>query len=349
MRLFTSNHRLVIQLYSADRARVARAGHAWRRSILPALAVGLMACHRAAWPDVTLATPASGTIERLVAPGILSRDREFIVALSLDGREAVLSRRTFSGPQFERHIQLVHASRTGRTWEIPKPFTWADTSALEIDPVVVPRTGDLLFNSTRAAVGRAANRSDFDIWLAPRTVGGWGAPHRLEAPINGPDDDYFATVSCRGTLYFARAAAGPPRKSVIMRARSLDAGGYAAPETLSVVNTTGRASNAAIAADESLIILVDQRSDGLGDSDLYVSRQAGESWTEPMPLRAVNTAAAEFAPAFSPDGEWLFFARMQRGAAGGPPIVAENVYAIRLRDALPPDIPLPSRSPAHCD
>ncbi|HEY0931926.1 MAG TPA: hypothetical protein VGE27_18570 [Gemmatimonas sp.] len=312
-----------------------------------ALAIALTGC-RTHWSESTLAPAPAGQIERLVAPGILTRDHEFIVAFSHDARSAVLSRRTFIGSRWDRRIQLVHATRDKGPWNLPRPFPWADTAALEIDPVVVPRSGDLLFNSTRSHADRASGRTDFDIWLAPRTSGGWGAPQRLGAPINGPDDDYFATVSCSGTMYFARAVSGPPRRSAILRAHPLGDGRYSEPETLSVVNTTGRASNAAIAADESLVILVDERREGRGDSDLYVSRRNGASWTEPVPLRVVNSAEAEFAPAFSPDGEWLFFARMRRGTTGGRPITSENVYAIRLREALPLGMAMPGKSPAHC-
>ena len=114
------------------------------------------------------------------------------------------------------------------------------------------------------------------------------------------------------------------------------------------INVSGKVSNAAIAADESLILLVDDRASGQGDSDVYVSVRQGTSWSEPVPLRGVNTVAAEFAPAFSPDGQWLFFARMQRGRAGEAPIASENVYAIRLRDALPHGIAVPGMAPRDC-
>ncbi|WP_337172246.1 hypothetical protein [Gemmatimonas aurantiaca] len=313
------------------------------------------ACHRASPQD-------SGAVhsgERL-APGVLSRDREFIVAMSLDAREAVLSRRTFEGVAFDRRIGLVWSERTevgaGSDWSLPRPLAWSDSTALEIDPVVMPGTGDLLFNSTRGGEGRGRDQRDFDIWIAPRERTGWGAPRRLPAPVNSPVDDYFATIACNGTLYFARADNGPPRRSAIFRSRpvggALSAAAhdapYAAPESLAVINVSGQVSNAAIAADESLILLVDTRASGQGDSDLYVSARQGTSWSEPVPLRGVNTAAAEFAPAFSPDGQWLFFARMQRGRAGEAPIVSENVYAIRLRDALPLGIAVPGMAPRDC-
>jgi hypothetical protein len=53
------------------------------------------------------------------------------------------------------------------------------------------------------------------------------------------------------------------------------------------------------------------RPDGHGDRDLYISFQKeGGTWTKPKNLGpAINTKAAEFVSALSPDGKYLFFDR----------------------------------------
>ena len=55
-------------------------------------------------------------------------------------------------------------------------------------------------------------------------------------------------------------------------------------------------------------VFVSDREGGLGGADLYASRNAGGTWSPAKNLgAAINSSFADFAPAFSPDGKYLFF------------------------------------------
>ena len=57
-----------------------------------------------------------------------------------------------------------------------------------------------------------------------------------------------------------------------------------------------------------------------GNGDLFLRRWNGTDWGEPRPLRALNSAFHETAPALSGDGKFLFFASDRPGGRGGDDI-----------------------------
>jgi hypothetical protein len=57
----------------------------------------------------------------------------------------------------------------------------------------------------------------------------------------------------------------------------------------------------------------------MGGADLWVSRRDNQQspWQAPKPVIALNSGAADFAPAFDPSGHWLFFGSEREGGCGG--------------------------------
>lgn len=75
--------------------------------------------------------------------------------------------------------------------------------------------------------------------------------------------------------------------------------------------------------DDKFIVFVSyNRPDGYGAFDLYASFKKGDdTWTTPINLGdRINTPANEHFPAFSPDGQYLFFVsdRISQEAEKGP-------------------------------
>ena len=107
--------------------------------------------------------------------------------------------------------------------------------------------------------------------------------------------------------------------------------GFAPAERVNGLNLAS-AGNPSIARDGSFLILsgiVEGRA-----SDLFISFLDGDSWTPAKNLGdSVNSTFAEFAPALSPDGKYLFFTSERPGVAGAtaegcPP---GDIYQIELR------------------
>ena len=72
---------------------------------------------------------------------------------------------------------------------------------------------------------------------------------------------------------------------------------------------------AAFSPDGASMVLV--RSDGGSGSDMYLSTWSGRTWSQPLPLEALNTSSNERGPAYSRDGRHLFFSSDREGGRGG--------------------------------
>ena len=73
--------------------------------------------------------------------------------------------------------------------------------------------------------------------------------------------------------------------------------------------------DAAVAPDGVHMVYTTGGSEG--NSDLFVSRMEDSKWVEGSPLRALNSDFNEKAPAFSSDGQFLYFATDRPGGPGG--------------------------------
>jgi hypothetical protein len=270
---------------------------------------------------------------RVFAPGVVSRDHEFMATFTPEGRTVYVVRRIFPQRGAPPELTILESRFEDGTWSTPvvAPFSgrWRD-----IDPFVAPDGRRLYFNSVRPHPDRDAAATDFDIWFVDRTADGWGSPQRLPSAINSPQAEYFASVARNGTLYYTTAISGANRRELMVRARALAGGGFAAPETLTVVNTPADAGNPLISPDESFLLFAADRPGGQGDSDIYISLRQGESWSQPSNLGPlVNSSVAEFAPSLSPDGRYLFFTRMERN--DDRTARRENIMVIARRVVIP--------------
>lgn len=88
---------------------------------------------------------------------------------------------------------------------------------------------------------------------------------------------------------------------------------------LGLITTAASESNPAISPDGTLLVFVSDREGGQGGADLYASRAHGGAWSPARNLGPlVNSPLADFAPAFSPDGKYLFFTSERPGIVPTP-------------------------------
>ena len=109
-------------------------------------------------------------------------------------------------------------------------------------------------------------------------------------------------------------------------------GPWSAPVNLGpVINTSFIDADPAISKDGLSLYISTDRPGGLGDLDIWVSQRAslGDPWGPPQPLGPnVNSDAADLAPAFSPDGHWMYFGSFRSGGCGGA-----DIYVSHRHDA----------------
>jgi len=298
---------------------------------------GLSACRTSARDTRSREAIERGdSVAHLFAPGAISRGHEFMVTLAPDQRSAFAVRRLGGRDGIPLTLTIVESHFQGGAWSAATPASFSGVWR-DIDPVISPDGRRLYFNSNRRGPGRDSAAADFDIWYVEPIGAAWGEPRRLGTPVNTSHSEYFASVTRSGTLYYTSALAETTGETVIVRARPIGHDGYAAPETLSVVNGVPRnAGNPFIAPDESYLIFVAERAGGFGDSDLYVSVRDGSGWSVPRNLGSlVNTRDAEFAPSVSSDGRHLFFTRMIRGE--NRRVQSEQIMVID-RDLVLPEV-----------
>lgn len=266
----------------------------------------------------------SGLFVELFAPGAISTEApEFATAFTPDGGTIFFNRASPDRAQ----LRILVATRENGSWTTPRVAPFSGTHR-DVDPFVTPDGRRLLFSSDRPAVpGDTAG--DFDLWVAERGPEAWGEPRRLGAEVNSEASEIFASASRDGRLVFGSTRDGPMRA---YEARERD-GSWEAPRPLRFGRET-RGGNPAISPDGSALVFVLEREGSA--AELFAACRRGEEWSAPRRLpRPVNSEFADFAPAFGPAGEWLYFTSERPGIAGPRPADVRapgDLYRVRLAD-----------------
>ncbi len=316
----------------------ARSTSRWRVSTLSAVAV-LAGCgrHPPAPASPPYASAAVLATPRLFAPGVVSTAApEFGLTFEPDGRTAYFNRASDDREQ----LTIWVARWTGATWTAEiAPFSGRDR---DFDPFVTPDGRRLYFSSERPRPGRAEPargpgdaRPDPHLWYVTRVGATWSEP----TPVDGPVGDLptnFVSATRDGTLYF-----GTWSHDVASLYRAAPRGAsFAAPERIELGgDPTLVRGNPLIAPDGSFLLIYGRPADRSAEPDLYVTRPVvGGGWTTPTRLPpVVNSVHTEFAPAFSPDGRYLFFTSERPGIVTERPAgsnrVPGDIYQIELSAA----------------
>lgn len=315
----------------------ARASFA-RRSLPAAwLAIALAAgaCQPAEEPveePADAAEPAvpEAPVATIFAPGVVSTEApEFATSFAPGGSRVFFNR---ASPD-RSLITMISAELLGESWQELGELPFAGEHG-DVDPFVTADGSRLYFSSNRPAADGAL-KEDFDIWYSERQGEGWGAPVSVGAPVNTPATEVFASLSEAGTVYF-----GSDRDGFFDIYRAAAAGdGFQEPQRLGLASDDETSvGNPWIAADESFLVISSGRPGGLGGSDLWISFARGDRWTPPTNLGPlVNSPQADFAPALSPDGRYLYFTSERPGIVpadsvdGRPP---GDIYRIPLGPLL---------------
>jgi Tol biopolymer transport system component len=280
-----------------------------------------------------LVTPTTrqAPVPELFAPGtITTAENELNAAFTPDGRTVYFTRAAGANGRFG--VIMKSTAMPNGKWSAPTVAEFSGRHS-DYDPFVSPTGEQLFFISQRPASGPTP-RSDFDIWVVDRAGNGWGAPRRLEAPINSNGDELYPSVASDGTLYFSSCGRPDSRGRCDLYRARFASGRYLEPEHLSdAINTPASETDAYIAPDQSyLVYTVYGRSDAVGDGDLYVSFFRKGVWTPARHLGpAINTAAREYCPIVSPDWKYLYFTS-QHGFSDGTRV--RSLTTRELRDSL---------------
>src|SRR5262245_15695285 len=178
------------------------------------------------------------------------------------------------------------------------------TGAFETHPSFTPDGRTLYFVKSTPVF------SDWKIWVTEYTDGKWSVPKM--APFSGRYRDADPWVTPDGKkLYFIsdRPVDGKPKEDMDIWVMERAKGGeWGEPRNLGApVNSAGSEWLPRLTADGTLYFGSD-RPGGIGKTDLYRARRAGDGFGEPQNLgSAVNSEADEYEPCIAADESFLVF------------------------------------------
>ena len=242
----------------------------------------------------------------IFAEGVVSTgDFESHPAFTPDGKTLYFLR---SSPTFN-FWTIVATHFKNNKWSSPEVISISGQYR-DADPFITRDGSKFYFISDRpnSDPNRKQEKRSLDIWLMEKTDKGWSEPRNLGSPVNSSGDEWYPTVASDGTLYFGSDREGGKGRTDIYRSRLAD-GKYQAPENLGEsINTQFDEFEPYISPDQSYLIFMAARPDGLGGSDLYLSYQQNGQWTKAVNLGdKINSKGSEYSPIVSPDAKYFFW------------------------------------------
>jgi len=228
-------------------------------------------------------------------------------------------------------------------WTPPERLPpWINLGSDALSPHVAPDGQTLI-------VARAAPAGDLDLYTSKRTPSGWSALSPL-ASVNTDADEIGAAFSSDGSrLYFASNRAGGYGGFDIWMVSRSSGATWSKPVRLeNSVNTRASEYAPAVSPDGStLVFATDRRAAAPAPADIALPpehadfnifagplTQDGAPANKPAPLAALNSTSQEASPAFSPAGDFLYFASNRIGGLGGFDIYRSRV----VRGAYQPPV-----------
>jgi Tol biopolymer transport system component len=253
----------------------------------------------------------------LFAPDVISTNEgEAFPNLSEDGRVLYFSKHN----QGWGHHTVLVSRLEGSTWSEPEIMAFSGSYS-DRAPRLSPDGGTLYFSSNRPLRGSGG----YNLWAVERSSSGdWNEPEPLPASINTGADEWHASTTNSGVLYFSsRGRSGGHGRSDIYRAVPSEKG-YTVENLGAPINSELSQSDLYVDPDERFMILViTDHPDGYGGDDLYASFNRNGDWSEPRNLGpVVNSPEYEYGPTITADGDYLYFTSHRRGMG--------DIYRIRL-------------------
>jgi Tol biopolymer transport system component len=253
-----------------------------------------------------------GKTPEIFAPDIVSTELfEMNAAFSPNGEEFYYS---IADPFQNFNAIIIMRAKNG-IWSAPQVASFSGKYS-DFDPVFSPNGKKLFFISRRPVDSKNQPNNDTDIWMIEWNKTSEAEPVRLPAPINSDSDEYYASASSIGTIYFTSTREGGKGAWDIYCAKPIGEKFDAIENLEDTINSKYNEHDPFIAPDESYIIFTSNRPGGYGRGDLYISfRNTDGSWSMARNLgKDINTSDYEYCPSVSPDGKYFFFSRFGGGS-----------------------------------
>jgi Tol biopolymer transport system component len=227
---------------------------------------------------------------------------------SPDGKEMFFVKYISNKPRGNMEMYWMKMGEDGE-WTSPVHPSFASDSG-DNSPVYADEGNRLLFTSYRDG--------SIKIYQVTRADTGWSAPElvNMDYPSLPGNLGWDISLTPDQTMYFELYV---PGYWMDIYKSKLEEGEYSQFEKLpDQINSSSNDATPYIAADESYIIFMSNRSGGYGYHDLYVSfRNADSTWTPAVNMgNQINGSSEDAMPLLSPDGLYLFFNSAKTGDLG---------------------------------
>lgn len=208
---------------------------------------------------------------------------------------------------------LMVTRKKGNKWTKPERLEiFGDTKEFD---AFITQDGKKLFYCSNRKVRETDTIQNADIWMMKRKGNSWGKPIHLGDEVNSPKNDWFPTVSNKGTLVFSPSIG---RDGKIVYSTMKD-GVYQKPIPFGENINSPKSYNydPLIAPDESFLIFASRREGNLGGADLYISfKKKDGTWTKAKNMGdVINTKTTDYAASLSPDGKYFFYTSNVAGSS----------------------------------
>jgi len=250
-----------------------------------------------------------GLTPQIFAPGIISRDdiRVLNSVFSPDGSEFFFNTSVNRNKPNFRYV-MQHTKRINGVWQKPKVASFSGIYS-DVDMSFSLDGNKLYFRTNRFS----SDHSKMQFVVSEKNADDWSSPKLLEFPVPSDELKSHPLFDKKGSVYFASSRAGG-YTSVDMYYSKYEKGSYAAPVNLGKkLNSEFDRSEVVVDPDGKYMLFnIGGREDTIGRGDIYISFNQGDgSWSELIHTGPkINVAnAANFCPAISADGKYIFFTR----------------------------------------
>jgi len=201
-------------------------------------------------------------------------------------------------------------TRTDNIWSKPELIPFWRQLIHNGDFVIFPDDKTMFYQVKQ----QVADRLDSDIWSVTLDKGSFDRQCALQAPINTPYNESYASRSRKGNLYFFSQRPGGLGQSDLYMSEYKN-GVYTDPINLEILNTSFHEWDPYIAPDESYIVFCSTKPGGKGMDDLYISfKNKDNQWGEPITMgNMINSTGSENRPYVTNDSQFFFFTSSKRG------------------------------------
>lgn len=261
---------------------------------------------------------------------------DYAPAVTTDGSEIIYTSNRPNGHTAnavgEYDDDLYSASKVNGKWTSVQPLPGGVNS--EEDEVA----NNLSYDGTRMLLHRV-DEGQTDIFESTLSGLNWSAPEKLPRQIStANNNEVFASYSADGwSIYFNRVTASGTRGFEVMKSsmQSKITKDYKTASSVGKVNSSFNEGPIYITIDGDIMYVASQGGDGYGGYDIFVSKKANGSWSEPVNLGyPINTPYDDFYFSASANGKFAYICSNRAGGEGGYDIYKVTYWGQQKNPAM---------------